>query len=72
VRPNVELNPGSRPYLGYGEDLHGVVRVEKPLPQLLPEVLDHVERVQGLKEPLQDGNAGGQLLPVRTERNPSG
>lgn len=45
--------------------------MEQPLPQLLPQVLDHVKRVQGLQEPLQDGNAGGQLLPARTERNPS-
>lgn len=52
-------------YLGHGEDLHGVIGVEKALLQLLPEALDHVKGVQGLQEPLQDGNTRGHLFPGR-------
>lgn len=52
-------------YLGHGEDLHRVIGVDKALLQLFPEVLDHVKGVQGLQEPLQDGNTRGHLFPGR-------
>lgn len=52
-------------YLRDGEDFHGVIGVEEPLLKLFSEVLDHIDRVQGLQEPLQDGNTRRHLLPGR-------
>jgi len=44
--------------------------VKEPFLKLFPEVLDHIERVQGLQEHLQDGNTGRHLLPGRDREKP--
>lgn len=42
----------------------------KPFLKLFSEVLDHIDRVQGLQEPLQDGNTRRHLLPGRDRDKP--
>ena len=42
--------------------------MEKPFLKLFSEILDHIDRVQGLQEPLQDGNTRRHLLPGRDRK----